>query len=497
MQQEHAEQYIHASENHVGMDIVIISTSTERQAEFWEKRMPSNLKSGALVVAVAEDWPNGAGNGLGTLYAVKKAREKEIKRRGHDLLDLLRDGKSIAVYHAAGEGKRLAPLSLSEFNNKAAVKLPGKRSKHHPDDFLTILEAVVKQTSLYSTALNGRVSVFWSDQVFIPSKPCAISTADASVILFTKHIPEIDREIWERLRLNSYGVTIFDQGKETLHEKTTFDNLLSLSRSQNIQLEKGIGLSMGSFSLSYEMTIALLSEFETELNEKKGKMDTDTDFWMALTLNKDMFHSAMQKKGVSDEDASSHFRRMQKFKERFSAFAPANFFKTIDIGKEAFWWDFGTLSHYYHNNLKMTRQTPEGQAMRTLYLIEPAMITDEGSCLVNCDIKRFKGKNSVLAGVKAEAAAVGNALILNTHAPKIEGEDGLLYDVHDNKPLTIKANSVRADIVLHPGDSPIEISTQLEQDGKKVWNKKVDSNLYTYEEISNLCREACEKRTKE
>ncbi len=57
---------------------------------------------------------------------------------------------SCAMYHTAGKGTRLAPLPASEVNNKPGVKLPALATNE--DRPLSILEAVIKQTSVYSAS---------------------------------------------------------------------------------------------------------------------------------------------------------------------------------------------------------------------------------------------------------------------------------------------------------------------------------------------------------
>ena len=111
-----------------GMDIVIVSTPSSHQREYWQQRLTATrgqvCSSEATVVAVHEDWPGGAGNGLGTLYALDAAATEIRKTNGVELLSELADGGAVAVYHTAGKGTRLAPLPGTENNNKPAVKLP-------------------------------------------------------------------------------------------------------------------------------------------------------------------------------------------------------------------------------------------------------------------------------------------------------------------------------------------------------------------------------------
>ena len=111
-----------------GYDVVIVCCSNQSQEDYWQARLESVrgqvMPLSTLVVAVHEDWAGGAGNGLGTLYAYQKAVAK-AKAGGKDLDALLAGGASVAMFHTAGKGTRLAPLPGSESNNKPAVKLPG------------------------------------------------------------------------------------------------------------------------------------------------------------------------------------------------------------------------------------------------------------------------------------------------------------------------------------------------------------------------------------
>ena len=97
-----------------GFDAVVVCTSNVAQERYWQTRLPGDRgpgrrKSGAIVVAVHEDWAaDGAGNGLGTLYAYAKAKAK-AQASGHDLDALLARGGTVGIYHTAGKGTRLAP----------------------------------------------------------------------------------------------------------------------------------------------------------------------------------------------------------------------------------------------------------------------------------------------------------------------------------------------------------------------------------------------------
>merc|ERR1711865_844807 len=161
-----------------GYSVVIVCTSSQGMEDYWQARLEAGrgqvCGKDAEVVVVHEDWEGGAGNGLGSLYAYKKACDKS----GKDLAEVASNGGSLVIYHTAGKGTRLAPLPGSEGNNKPGVKLPSivklaqqeGTGKFEQSSLLTILEAVIIQTSLYATAHCGRLAVYWGDQVFVPTE---------------------------------------------------------------------------------------------------------------------------------------------------------------------------------------------------------------------------------------------------------------------------------------------------------------------------------------
>lgn len=106
-------------------DVTIICTTDDYQAEFWMSKL--NLANAdqqfPMVLAVSEDWGgSGAGNGLGTLYAWKKACDFAKAKFDVDLETLLSEGTiSASLFHTAGKGTRMAPLPASENNNKPGV----------------------------------------------------------------------------------------------------------------------------------------------------------------------------------------------------------------------------------------------------------------------------------------------------------------------------------------------------------------------------------------
>jgi hypothetical protein len=111
-------------------DVTIVCTTDEFQASYWMTKLSdgicqkqSNDSLFPMVLAVNEDWEEGgAGNGTGTLYAYQKAIRMAKDKYDVDVANLLRNKEiSVALYHTAGKGTRLAPLPASENNNKPGV----------------------------------------------------------------------------------------------------------------------------------------------------------------------------------------------------------------------------------------------------------------------------------------------------------------------------------------------------------------------------------------
>lgn len=335
---------------------VVITTNCANQQAFWQKKFPS-------AIVIFEDWPGGAGNALGTLYAFQKA----------NLMSELKKGKSVALYHTAGKGTRLAPLPGSESNNKSAVKLPG-----FPP--ITLLEAVIRQTAPLATP--GRLSVFWGDQLFFPS--IALKNPTHDVEIFTKiKQPPTEKE-WEQEGLSRYGLLLINhKGHARQFEKIDYATYLRHRKGEDV------GISLGSFSLSTPFLEHLLSTYRQELETKTGKLDTDRDLWMPL----------------SRQDPSP--------------------IGVINIGDTAPWLDFGTLRAYWKSCLAITNNAK----IRQFLNLE--------SCISGCEIEDAEIDNSILINVCAKRVKIKDSILINVSAPEIEAQESLIYNVTDQVPISI------------------------------------------------------------
>jgi len=226
-----------------GFDVVVVCTGTEQQAAYWQAKLEKGrgtvVPLSCKVVCVFEDWNGGAGNGLGTLYAWQKASaaDGDLKR------GLAAREISCAIYHTAGKGTRLAPLPGAENNNKPGVKLPAC----YGDEPLTILESVVKQTGVYAASRKGRLSVFWGDQIFVPTVSYAYTpTAHADILCTLGPMPSAQQ--WKDNGLEKYGlVAVARSGGACQIEKVDFDTALEMTKGLGEVV--AVGTSLGSFSV--------------------------------------------------------------------------------------------------------------------------------------------------------------------------------------------------------------------------------------------------------
>lgn len=295
---------------------------------------------------------------LGTLYAFVKANILAKQIHNIDLLEELRAHKiSVSLYHTAGKGTRLAPLPGSENNNKPGVKLPTNIPLADKQAPITILEAVIKQTGCYAKSRPGRLSVFWGDQVFIPSAPVEYKISHHIDILCALG-PMMTEEEWKAKGMDKYGlIAACDNGKAAQVEKV--DHSTALQLLAHLGEIQSVGTSLGSFSISWQMLDALLKEFNEELTTKKGKLDSDPHLWMPMTLDKEAYVRLMKQKGIKEETSSTHFERIQKMMNSFNelyAHIPLGLFGPVDVGQEVLWWDYGQLKLYQRNTLLMTQR---------------------------------------------------------------------------------------------------------------------------------------------
>lgn len=374
-------------------DLIILSCGKQEEAKYWKKQLH---KSHPAVITIVEDWhEGGAGNALGTLHAIEKAEEEG----SFSPLSILRQGGKVALYHSAGKGTRMEPLTHAEGGMKAAIKLPAfLPDRKWP---LSVLEMVIRQTAPLAALSKGRLSVFWTDQLFLPS---SISweepTADVEVLAIA--IPDLTKEMFAERKLSQYGIWGGDQYYDKLILKH-FETLSPLDASINL----------GSFSISHHLLEKLLKGYKTELEERKGKLDSDPDWWMAATLPRDLY---VQLKG---EEKAARYERFKKMIGKAKV-------KPRILGEETDWWDFGTIDSYKKQLLKLLTREPESYRLRKLFGIEETDFIGD-SLVFHSKLEHCTLKQSILLNMHAKGTTFEQMIGINTSTIHGHFSQGLLY----------------------------------------------------------------------
>lgn len=515
-------------------DVTIICTTDDHQAAYWTKRLsegicrspsangkasspdlkkaktddvsamsssssssetPSSLFP--LALAVSEDWSaGGAGNGLGTLYAYEKACGVAKERHGVDLDALLMEKKiSAAIYHTAGKGTRLAPLPASENNNKPGVKLPFCHTLSDGTlEPLTVLEAVVKQTGVYAPSRLGRLSVYWGDQVFVPSAPFVYTPThhvDIMCTLLGDTAPTAAE--WAAQGLDKYGVIAVSQSGDAAQVEKV-DHATATRMLRSLGDVGQVGPSLGSFSVSAAMLRALCREYAPELSAKTGKFDTDPHFWMPLTLAAADYVSLMAQKGVAEGVSRSHHQRMSRLKESFVLSDGMGLFGAVDVGRDACWWDYGQLKYYYDYNIKLLDTDDNAKYLRQFLgvtsqqmhsvLGSDAVRVDDVSCVFGSSIATAGTvARSVLASVTAQEVHAEDAILINCTAPKITaGKGSVLYNLVDESEIVVPDGAVVVGVTDEEGHL-MTLKSRRDICGGKAWKQVVEGNELSFEGV--------------
>jgi hypothetical protein len=498
-----------------GPDVVIIVNPTDVQALHWQERLSDGqyrgkgdiISSSSIVLSVSEEsWNGGAGNALGTLNGFLLAAEKSAQNgiiapqngiqdhTGACFYAFLRycGQKSVFMYHTAGKGTRLAPLSLSEFNCKAGVKLPGITGDNAGSRPLSLLEAVIRQTSPLAGTREGRLSVFWGDQIIINENPPLFDTEHDVEIFCQEAAPGED--------LSHYGVLIPLSGRSCLQrEKLSREELNKLLSGGSGSILK----SLGSFSASLEFLEALTElEWGVLTGEKEGarSLNTDPDWWQPLTSDLPEYMNCMAVKGVSPEFSKAQWEKMHSFlKDRQKKGKKVD--KLIgykDLGKGSLWWDYGQNRLYYRNLMLLNGDSNVSRTARVFFGAGEEDSKEKGfsrevelvgSTVLGSSIERGRIVNSVIIDCRLSDAVVKDSVLIGCSALKMRSEGALCYNaVHES--ISLRSGQILADVFI-PDEGRVSLRSHLMRDSRKDYNGGPDGkglwiydNIYLYSEMA-------------
>jgi hypothetical protein len=428
-----------------------------------------------------------------------------------DLEAGLKDGSlSVGLYHTAGKGTRLAPLPGAENNNKPGVKLAATVSIGGEATPVTILEGVIKQTGCYAASRKGRLSVFWGDQIFIPSTDVSYTPGYHADILCSLG-PMMSAEEWQSRGMEKYGLIVqTESGLGAQVEKVSHATALELL--SHLDAIKAVGTSLGSFSVSYALLFALVEEFSSELNAKKGKLDSDPHLWMPITLEKASYIGVMAKKNVSEEESAAHFDRVQAMMARFQA-VPENsslgIFGPVDVGSVVSWWDYGQLKLYQASSKLMFSESLDGKLMREFFgftgygspsgangsadsKVANGTTVDSISYVAGADLGGGIVKKSVVNNVRCTSIEADDCVLINVTCRSLKAKKGsIVYNVCVNGDIDMAEEAVMTGVTTADSkNAQIIMNSAMSIDGGKAWNEVVEGNPYDYAGIYALNAEA-------
>jgi len=207
----------------------------------------------------------------------------------------------------------------------------------------------------------------------------------------------------------------------------------------------------------------------------------------------------MGKKGVDEDAASKHHGRIARMMAKFDR-GGKHVLGPVDVGGDAYWWDYGQLKLYLRNALRLTEDNVEADAMRA-FLGAPsrgappppgesagAFTLDASSSAADVTVAAGRATRSVLACVRATAVSAEGAVLVNVTARSITAHpDSIAYNVVDDSDegLVLAAGDVVTDVFLEDG-TKIRQKSNLAHDGGKVWKVALDANRYSFEQIYKM-----------
>ena len=365
---------------------------------------------------------------------------------------------------------------------------------------ITVLEAVVRQTGVYASSRKGRLSVYWGDQVFIPSAPFIYTPThhvDIMCTLLGETAPTAEE--WVAQGLDKYGVIAVLQGEEkNAAQVEKVDHATAVNMLASLGNIGQVGPSLGSFSVGSEFLAALCGEYSVELTEKTAKLDTDPHFWMPLTLPQAEYISLMAQKGIDADVSEQHHKRMTAFKSTLDL-SKMGIFGAVNVGSDACWWDYGQVKLYSINNLKLLGTDSESDLLRKFMGVSAnVMESDLGSATVD-DTSRVSGctikeegsiVSSVLAGVTAKVIKVDGAIVVNCVAPKIvAGKGAILYNLISEEEIIADDGVIIVEVTEESGGKYL-LKSDMNTCGGTAWKIKLPANDFTFEEVHGKNQDA-------
>ncbi len=438
-------------------DYIVVVVGDDTDVRYLEHyRWRADVALGSVIIPVAESgWHGSAGNGLGTLFAIKNASEAA----GIELISEVKRGKSVLIVHTAGEGTR--NILTRTCKNKAFIDVPG----------CSVLEGVIKQFQRFS--IPGRIVVTWCDQfIFIDDAPARIADSAARThVMLLGLKTELTEEIAAR-----YGVQIVRCGPDGCV-------LLDFDDTRNYEAVRAkiarhsgadVLLNLGVFTLSGRMAEHMLEVFADELETRTGRFNSD-ELWQ-LWVSPDPVSS--------DEWLRARAERLKTDAEEL--------IRSFAISESSIWLDFGTNSGYYENMMRLLDRDEE--YLRKFLNVE-LITTKVNGCEIldsiysDSDIENGTIRRSVVSNTVAKSAMLDHTCVFNSRLNTIRCRDCVVYNVVEH--TTVELDGIMLVDVFHPvrGRIRLRFPTGMEYSPREEWwYKPLPGNTYSLNEVAAMMR---------
>jgi mannose-6-phosphate isomerase len=441
-------------------DYIVVVVTDDFDAQRLACSPPSKeiLLDSTFVPVSESGWHGRAGNGLGTLFAIKNASTSF----GTDLVAEVKRGKSVLIVHTAGIGSR--NLITRTVKNKALIEVPN----------LTLLEGVIKQFQDY--AIPSRILVTWGDQFLLLED----SPEDIQNLAQRTHVMlfGIRAELTEDLA-STYGIQIVccakGEGCELLDFEDTRNYGLAKELVETWQGE--VMVNMGMFALSGAAAEQMIAAFRDALAAREGTFNSD-ELWQTW---------------ISPEyEARAGLReRADRIRAELASADSLALIKSYPLSDTTIWEDFGTNANYHRSMMKLLEEHEVGRRLRDFLAVD--FRSFESGCTVSrsifddAEIAEGVVVDSVIVNSSAQHAELEQACIFNSTLHTMKGKRCVVYNVVDHEELELE-DAVLID-VFHPRNGKIRLTIPIgAEQGPKAewWHACLSENAYALCDVAEL-----------
>ncbi|MFZ2070679.1 MAG: hypothetical protein WAV32_03560 [Halobacteriota archaeon] len=450
-------------------DYVVVVVGEESEVKKLERTsLRGDVLLESIFVPVSESaWSGPAGNGLGTLFAIETASNAIRKKIGKDIVEEVKEGKSVLIVHTAGEGTR--NLLTRACKSKSYIEVPE----------FSLLEGVIKQCQEF--AIPSRIWVTWGDQFLLfndsPAEimKCAHNT---HVMLFGLNT-QLTQEV-----ASKYGIQIARCLDEECCELLEFDDTRNYEAVKKKQQKHAgcrsrVMVNLGMFTMSGVMTERMLDAFSANLKKREGKLNSD-----------ELWQSWISHHPVADQGLREHVDRI---KEEVLRTEPLALIKSFPLSEKSVWQDFGTNTGYYKAMMKILAEDDVGQRLRDFLGVEVASVKDgcdvRDSVYKNTEFETGRVRKSVVSNSSAKSAQLEQACVINSRLNRIQGKNCVVYNLVDHASVAVE-DCVLVD-VLHPRNGRIRLKMRIgAEKGAEAswWDSRLPGNEYSLREVAEMMK---------